>query len=249
MEQTSHIPRFTLERLQARDLSPAEETSISAHLHSCRECRQTLEALRADDGAFKTEIPYAGFRIEHERRRAAASHAHRAPWHRWVYQALAASAAAALLLFAIALPRSTDDPGVRIKGAGVALGFVVVEEGVARQGVSGEALAPGSHLQLSYDAGEFTHVAILGVDEAGAVTVYFPEAGEVLASIPSGPAGALPFSLTLDRQPGRERFVAVFARASIPVAPLVTALTEAGTRGELNLPTDVAQSTIWIEKR
>jgi hypothetical protein len=209
MMQNPHIPRFTLERLQAHDLSPAEEANISGHLHACMDCQQGLEALRTDDAAFKAEVPYAGFRIEHERRVATANEARANPWRRLLIPALSAAAVSALLLFAVAVPRSTDDPGVRLKGAGVALGFAVVEEGSARQGVSGETLVPGTRLQLSYDAGDFTHVAVLGVDEAGVVTVYFPERGETLAATPSGSAGALPFSLTLDQELGRERFVAV----------------------------------------
>src|SRR5687768_12513857 len=73
MERTAatHPRRFTLERLVAEDLPQTEADSTRAHVDGCSDCRAVLDALRADLARFQSEVPYAAFRVEHERRKEA----------------------------------------------------------------------------------------------------------------------------------------------------------------------------------
>ena len=249
MSNNEHIPRFSLERLVAKDLTPAEGSSISIHLGACTECRKALEELHLDTAAFKAEVPYAAFRIEHEHKQTAHIANATPIWRRFWVPAFSAAAALAVILLTGVTPRRVEDDHVRIKGAGVSLTFAVLERGIARQGENGETLPAGTTLQLSYDAGDFTYVAVVGTDASGSGTVYYPENGSTLAPLPSGVRGTLPFSLTLDPTPGREHFVAVFSREPLPLVSIVAALHKAGENGELILPVGVAQSTVWMEKR
>ena len=134
-----------------------------------------------------------------------------------------------------------DDPGTRIKGAATALHFAVVDAGTLRPGVPGEVLPSGSRLQLRYEAGDNTHIGLLGIDSAGSVAVLFPENGASLIALPDGTNGSLPFSLTLDATPGSERFFAVFAKDAAPLQSIRAALeslagTDPATLGPLPLP-------------
>ncbi|MBI5507138.1 MAG: hypothetical protein HY903_00165 [Deltaproteobacteria bacterium] len=247
MLEQAHLSRFTLERLVAGELEPQTNTHVFSHLETCAECRAARDALVQDVLAFKAEVPYAAFRIEHERRDAARA---RRPWTWQLAASLATGAAAALVLVAVVtLPEAPVADGIRSKGDGVALTFSVVAPDGVRPGTNGEVLDAGATLQLSYDAGDFTHMAVFGVDAAKTVSVYFPEGEENLAPPPAGPEGALPFSLTLDRTVGPERFVAVFSKSALPLSGLLERLRQAGTGAALVLPEGVAGSTIGIEKR
>jgi len=224
-------------------------SAVEAHLADCSPCGMSLTALRADLDAFKAEVPYATFRIEHERR----LEAHRArggnallSWRAWL--SLASAGALATLLF-VTIPRApVSDGGSRIKGAGVSLSLGVVEAGRLRAVMTGERLRPGSVTSLRYDAGDNHFVGVFGVDGAGRVSVYFPEGGDRLGAVPAGAAGELPFSLTLDEQPGRERFIAVFAPEPLPMDEILPALS--GDLGAIpgRLPPGASVSSLWIEK-
>ncbi len=248
-----HPTPFTLERYAADDLPAAERSSLSTHLDACERCTTALTALGRDEEAFKSEVAYAAFRVAHEARREARPRARR-PWRlSWLTPAVAALAAtsAAALVVVTSAP-SPDAPTVRLKGNGVALSLLVKEDAGVRPASPGEALGAGTTVQLQYDAGENTHVALLGLDAAGAVNVYFPEKGERLARVPAGPRGAFDFGLDLDGK--GERFFAVFARGPQLLLPIVEAVRrQAGQPLEaaaaLELPIDLSQSSVWVRGR
>jgi hypothetical protein len=256
MQADTHPSPFSLERLVADDLAEDAKSAVVAHLSACSSCSERIDALKADVAAFAAEVPYSGFRARHEekmsRRKGSLLRL------RWTFPTLTAAAALAGALLVVV----GTDPGngsplseTRLKGAGVALSFTVREKsGITRLGSSGEELAPGTVLQLAYDAGENTHVALLGVDAKGVVTVYFPERGERLAPAPSGSQGVFPFSLTLARKVDSERFYAVFAKGPEKLAGVEAAarsvigqdLTKAAT---LELPLGVSQSSFYVREK
>ncbi|MEK7706322.1 MAG: hypothetical protein AAB426_15280 [Myxococcota bacterium] len=247
MSRDQHIRRFTLERLLARDLSGEQTHNAQQHLDDCGDCRQLLAQLRAEDEAFTRTVPSAAFRIEHERR-IAKRRAPRARW--WVLAPAVLAASAAAVLFALA-PPDGEAPGVRSKGSGVALEFAVLDGSTLRPGRPGELVAPGARLQLRYDAGDARYMALLGVDRTGTVTVYFPEdSGGLLAPLPGGASGRLPFSLTLDATPGIEHFVAVFAPTAAPLEEIVSALASVAKSPDAALPLHppLRQASFYIWK-
>lgn len=157
---------------------------------------------------------------------------------------------AATALIAVALhanhPKGAQ---VRLKGTGAELSFTVETVSGTRPGDSGEMLGAGTQLQLSYDAGDYTHMAVLGIDGAGQVTVHYPEDQERMALAPSGSHGPLPLSLTLTNSAGPERFVAVFARGGAKVDELIKAAQAMDERGVLPIPVDMVQSSFVVRKR
>lgn len=233
MNREQHVGRFTLERFLADELTSDEAHVVESHLDSCHTCRTARDRLNEDHEAFVAAVPYAAFRIEHEQRLSS-----RRSKHRWLPTSiLAASALAASAAMVLLALRPPDGDGVitRSKGGSVALTFSVLDNGALRPGVSGETLAPGTRLQLYYDAGTLTHMALLGIDSTGTVAVYFPDASaSTLGPLPAGPTGRMPFSLTLDDTPGVERFVAVFATFPAPLGDV--------------LAHDYEQATFYVEK-
>jgi len=245
MHVVNHPSRYTLERLATCDLPADEAAATQAHVESCTECRTTHETLLADDAQFKTELPYAAFRIEHERRKVAQKPA---PL-RWRWLVPAFSGVAALALVVMLVPRGGDSvPQTRTKGAPEHLRMSVLEHGQVRPGSAGETLDIGSVVQLGYDAGASTHMALFSIDSTGTVQLLFPEDQATLAPLPAGPQGTLPFSLTLDAAP-EERFVAFFAAAPLPLEGLRQSLAQAGVQGPLHLPNDVRDASLTIYKR
>jgi hypothetical protein len=251
MTAETHPTRFTLERLLAEDLGPEDAIAVEQHLGRCETCKAELAALEADDEAFRAEVPYAASRIEHERRREAKT-ARPIRLRLWL-PGLATAAAVAGVVLWTAVPHSPGEPGTRIKGGPTALTFAVLDAGDLRPGIAGETLKPGTRLQLSYEAGDNTHIAVVGLDAAGTTSRYLPEHGSTLVPLPGGAKGDLPFSLTLDETLGAERFIAVFADHAAPIEGLLHAAaklsgTDPAILPALDLPEGLSQSTTWIRK-
>lgn len=256
---TSHPSPFELERYVAADLAAERRAFIDQHIQECSACGEQHARLAADIVDFQQEIPFSRFSARH--RELVEKRRHRR-WGRWQALLPAGAAAAALgaaLFFVLAPTPQTDMPTaglpeIRLKGAGVALFYRVQEpDGTLRPGRSGETLPPQSVLQLSYDAGDNTYMAVLGLDSTGTVSIYYPEEGQTLGRVPAGAEGQLPFSLTLDAQGGDERFFAVFARGPAPLAPLKEAVQALGGRAIaqatlLQLPVDMRQSSFWVRR-
>ena len=243
MSPSTHIHRFTLERWLAGELP---EVDIQTHLDECPVCRERADALRADRAAFAEEVPYAAFRVEHERRLATRSRPR--GLRLWLLGPAVIAAAAVLLL--VALPRDPADPTERSKGAAVAL---TLYGATGAPLASGHTLTPGSRIQLGYDAGEFTFLALVGIDAAGEVSAYFPEHGTRLAPLPAGEEGLFPFGLELDQTRGVERFFLVLADRPEPLVPVLDAAraiahTDLHRTDRLPLPPGLAQATIWLQK-
>jgi hypothetical protein len=245
MTADTHPAPFTIERLVADDLAGGDLQTVRAHVEGCERCRGEVARLRADLDSFTREVPFTAFAARH-RARLERSTSRRRSWLFAFPLGLGLAAATAAVLF-VAVPHQVDDGYVGIKGTGVSLSFTVRDGASLRAGVPGEVVTSGTVLQLSYDAGRHTHLALLGVDGAGVVTAYYPDGGDRLAPLPAGSAGAFPFSLTLDGTAGVERFVAVFADEAAPLAPVRAAVEAMRATGGLTLPAGMVASTVWVK--
>lgn len=256
MSDTSPITRFTLERLLAGELPDAEAARVRAAVAAEPRLAHQLAALEADTQAFRAEVPYAGFRIEHERRAQARTQKRAGGWLRWLAAPSLAVAMGAASLWLVGIKPEATGPSdgatiesTRSKGASVGLSYGVREGSTARPGIPGERLGAGAVVQLRYDAGAYSHMAVLTVTASGEVGVLYPVAGQVMASPPAGPAAALPFSLKLDGEPGAERFVAVYGNGPLSLDPVRAALAEAGPAAKaLELPAGYAQAWVVLAK-
>ncbi len=203
------ISNFMLERYAVGELTGAELAAVEAALAADPMLRERADAMRKARDQFLADEPYAAFRVLHEQRKATST---RKRFGFWLPTGLALAAAATLALLT-ALP----DEGERIKGDGVGLTVALVSDTTPKPLASGAVVHAGDRLQLAYDAGPYAYIALIGIDGSGAMTVYYPEAGEVMALRPGDARAAFPFSLTLDATPGQETMTAVFAEQPLPL--------------------------------
>ncbi len=242
------IRRFQLERYLAGEVEGDERAELERLLEGDPQVAAALDALKREQARFEERVPYASFRIEHERRKARVRA--RRPW-RWIAALTSSLAVAAAAVALLMVEPSVDGPGpsagTRLKGDAVALSLYVVQpNGEATAGLPGQRLSAGAVVQLTYEAKGQRYGALLGLDGNGLVTQFWPSEGSAMARLDAD-EGSFPFALELDATPGRERFYAVFAEEPRQLDALRAALEAAGD-GEPSWPSEVAVATTWIEK-
>jgi hypothetical protein len=174
---------------------------------------------------------------------------------------LGAAAAAALVFYRPVEP--TDD--VRRTKGSLTLGVFVQhpESGSAGTLHLGEPLHPGDRLRFKVTSDRSGHVAVLGIDRSGAVTVYHPQPSSpgsadttTAAATATSAARAAPLAarseaplataVELDGTLGEEVVLAVRCADPLPVEEIVAAARKAGPDGALSLP--CAQARYRITK-
>lgn len=203
---------WALDRLIAGEpLGDAAE----AHVGECARCGERLAEFRANqerDAALLDELA----------RRAPTASVTPLRRRVWLATALPLFAAAAIIL--LLLPRLLHGPGERAKGTSTLALDVVVRHADGHQ----EPLAPNGHVRAG-DAVRFLvstpragHLVILGLDAAGAVSVYVSDGADP-HKIDRGARQAMPGSVILDATPGAERLVALECDARFAVSDAVDA--------------------------
>jgi len=209
---------FAFDRRLAGELAAEEAAAATAHLATCPRCSARAEALLRARDAFAMAAPALCLPMKKATsRRLPAS----------LYAGLAMTAT--VLLFLEFRPQ--PELGTRAKGRGPRIDYYVSHADVVRHGVVADHVAPGDRIRFVVAATAATEVAILSVDGAKNVSVYYPS-GTDSAAVAAGDGVALPESTTLDATLGDEAIYAVFCPKSFAVAPL-RALLEAAPAGPL----------------
>jgi hypothetical protein len=224
---TEHLGELTLRRRRAGEAlgGAGEAEKIDHHLAACAACKARLRALDDEQRRFEQEISFDRFAagVERAARQTAAAKADRPRARRiWWYPALAMAAGVALVLTFV--PRASNRGGAwegpnHIKGGA---GVTVRVAGASGQRTAridaAEPLAPGERLRIGYQSGGHRYLLSLSIDQHGAVTPLYPEAGASLP-VPEGPDRAtryLPDSLELTGA-GIERIIVVLSDQPIDV--------------------------------
>jgi hypothetical protein len=226
---SEHLGELTLRRHRAGEaLSGCGEVEkIDVHLAGCPACKARLRALDDEQRRFEEEISFDRFAagVERASREKIATKVNRprpARWWTWAYPALAmAAGVAAVVTF---VPRASNRGGAwdgpnHVKGGA---GVTVRVAGAAGQRTAridaAEPLAPGDRLRIGYQSGGHRYLLSLSIDQHGAVTPLYPEAGASLP-VPDGADSAtryLPDSLELTGA-GIERIIVVLSDQPIDV--------------------------------
>ena len=243
---------LVLDQLRVGELGGEAEREALVHLDTCTRCAQRRDQLAEDAGAMEAQMPPLSIETPSEdsesqpkRRRSLTA----------VVGTLAA-AAAVVLLIRVAVPsqQAGVDPGVthveessgtRTKG-GFSVDFVVRREGRVFEGQTGEVVLPGDALRFSYSSVREGHLAILSVDGAQAVSVYYPATSSA-EPVRSGSQQDLDSSVVLDDTLGRETVFAVLCERSTPIATLKRALEQA--RDNPRFPAGCEVDRIELDKR
>lgn len=229
-----------LERLIADDLPAARVAEIETKATTADRAR--LDELRAENQAFLKEVDVAAQvrAIGRKMEKLAPEPRKLATWWRWVFAGGALAAAAAALLLFIRRPEKTSgEDEIAVKGGDVAL--IIHSEN--RQLASGDTVQPGDKLRFEISAGRRGYVVIVGIDGAGAQTVYFPFQGTQPAAIDPKIDRILPGAVKLDATPGDERFYALYSEQPFLLDAVLPALRGA------KLPDGVASAEVVLRKQ
>jgi hypothetical protein len=206
----------------AGDLLADGSALARAHLASCATCTARVEAIRA---VREGTAPSVTAGLEGLRRAAADKRPPAAS--RWRVRLWTGAMATGALLLVVATGRHREhasvDGSTRIKG-GAHLGFYVSHNGDLRRGGPGEFVNPGDRVRFTLTTQGPFHVAVIGVDAAGAVTVFYPADGQPPGALPAGRDVALPRATELDATLGPETITAFFCEAPVDLVAAQRAL-------------------------
>lgn len=262
---TEHLSRHYLEHVIASEARSGPrppsraELQAQAHVLSCDVCttrKRSIETARARFLALAPAAPFA-----HATLARAANAPHPASLDRssrrrigaFVVGGTALALAAAALLIAV---RAPGPETIRLKGTVALQAFV--KRGQRIEPIQdGDALRGGDQLGFVYTLNEPRHLLLLGIDEHGSITRYFPAQGAASAPLSPGVRRQLPIAIELDAQRGQERLFALFSDtpADEPVArrALTAALERArregrGLRELTHVDLPVQQASLWYQK-
>jgi hypothetical protein len=199
----SHVSAFELD-LHFVD---GKDAAIAAHVARCPGCAGYLAALRALE-ADGTRLP-APVTARPARRGASL--------RRFVAPAATVLALAAGLALWARSRNVTDESYVGVKGA-PALQVLVRDSTQTRVWDGHSAVHAGDALALHVACEQLAHVTVTTEDPHGLVRLWDGPCPR--------PSAALPFTLRVDDQPGRERFAVVLARTRLDDLALRSALRD-----------------------
>jgi hypothetical protein len=204
--RANHPGELRLRRHRIGELGGAEARTIVEHLADCSDCRTRLDVLDDEQRAFAAQIPFDRFAGGVER-------AARVPRVRPVARrslvagsGLALATAAALVL--VIRPGGGDlGGGNRSKGGDYQASLQIAQASGGQR-----ALEPGAHarlqagdrLRLGYRAAGAGHLVAVSVDDAGAVSVLYPDQGDTLPVSAARSLSYLPGAIDLTGA-GKER--------------------------------------------
>lgn len=210
-EEGVHPSAHTLARMHAGELEGAELEQARAHVEQCEACQAFLDELVRTREAFDAGHDRDGFlrRVEASVSAPAGRPAPDLPWWQRLLRPVPLAAGAALLAGVLVLvlwtpPRGPGGPD-RMKGGELELGYYVMQAGEPVVAGPGHRLEPGDRIQFRLTAPAGGYVHIVGIDQAGTVSVYFPLPGGTRQEFPGGAGRPVPGSVILDDTPGQER--------------------------------------------
>jgi hypothetical protein len=214
------VSNLALDRYLLDELAPGERDGLTAHLTSCHSCTEAHASLAAERERFSNQAPVASLAADALTRWAQRPRARLGPWVRRLAVPVLAlcTGAAGLFLWA---------PTNRTKG-GFSLSPYVLHPERASTGAlhTGEPLHPRDRLQFRYNGPRGGYLAVVAIDESGAISVYYP-GGPTAAAVEAGREVDLQSAVELDDKLGSEVVLAVRCDRPLAVSDVVRATHDA----------------------
>lgn len=198
-----------------------ETGGVLAHLGECTRCKERLALFRTarEQSASSVEslLHLAKARVQHQELASTSR------WW-WIGLGIACTVAAVAMFFVVTRGKnytedgkeqvarhdiSPNQPGVRSKGT--AMRFFWRRDGQVTKGASQEVLRAGDALRFVITTGTETHFLLIGVEEFGRISAYYPFGGSGSLVVGPGSDIALPDSLVLDESKETEHFIGFFS--------------------------------------
>ena len=254
-----HPSAWALERHHTGEGESALRKSIENHLKTCLSCREKLEALKEAGANFEGRMNRAGFLTAVRQGVDDRAEEPLSKRRIWPWFALAGTALAAMLLWMVIQPplgvlggKSSD--GIRIKGdSNLQIGFFIEQDGTAELVDPTRVLHPGERIQFALTGPKGGFVHLVGVDEAGLVSVYYPRSDQSQEEFPGGVGRPVPGAVLLDETLGRERIFVLVCDQAMKAAQIKAKVEglRADVRGLLDedmLDFDCGQTSLVLHK-
>lgn len=205
------LERFWLESCDTNDLK--------GHVTSCPKCQERLQIWEGERRAFLQKYPFGRF----EKEVAAEDNLLSRLWHliaapSTAWKASFALATVAVLAVILLLPHERQET-IMSKG-GSSVGFYVVHNGEGREGRDEMKLSPGDELKFYYTSDMPGFLLLVGLEEDGALNVYYPMAGSASQPIGRGTKVFLPDSIRWRPHTHSEKFYAIVSEKPISTREL-----------------------------
>ncbi|HEX5036485.1 MAG TPA: hypothetical protein VFX30_04950 [bacterium] len=209
---------------------------MDGHVRACPACSAQIQELEADRKAFLVKHPFSSFMADLEKRRPARTglgDVFKRVLGSGVLRAAVAMAGVATLMIVV-IGRYDRTPEILSKG-GVDLRFYV--GGAAGRdpepGSNGMKLPPESAVQFVYStSADQTQLLLVGVEQNGALSVYYPSGGTGSATVEAGDQKKLPQALRWQPKTDYERFYAIFSKDTLTLDAVRKALDQLKTSGK-----------------
>jgi hypothetical protein len=214
---------LVLDRLALGELGPGERPALEAHLAACSDCAQASARLAAERARFAAEAPIANLAADTFARSQKKEDADwRILWRRFFLPLGVVASMAVITVWQASRPNN------RIKGDFTLSPYVMHPESAGGGATlhTGEPLHPGDKVQFHYNGGRPGHLAIVAVDEANKISVYYPP-GPIAAAVESGKDVPLQSAVELDATLGHEVVIGVRCDGPLPVELVVNATRKA----------------------
>ncbi|MBD3421334.1 MAG: DUF4384 domain-containing protein [Chitinivibrionales bacterium] len=240
-----HLNTLELTEYVTGDCQDVTAKRIEGQLETDTRARAFVEHLKAQRRQFLAAMPF-----DAEARPAPQSKLLRFPARTWY------AIAASLIIFILAGWRLTvyeHRHDTRIKGDESITIYVQDEDGAVTERTS-HVYRPGERIQLTYSCGRFDYFILLGLDESGTVSRYYPPSGASSVQLEKGSDIPLPNSILLDSYLGKELFLGIFSKHPLAVNKIMSTVKQSFEQGasldEFRLKTgrDVRIRTILITK-
>lgn len=209
-----------LDRHLLGELPDADACDVAAHAAACADCAARLSALTAQRDTFAAAAD--AWRAPTP---VAAPHVPRRRGHLGLLAGGLAAAAVAGFLARPLLSTSSTYDGTTKGGTRVSL---YLQHGDAtREAAASEPAAAGDRLQVLTHLREPAHVAVLSLDGARKVSVFYPHTPHT-APQPAGEGVPVPQSTVLDATPGAEYVLVLVCRTPQRLDALVQQLPQVG---------------------
>jgi anti-sigma factor RsiW len=214
------LSNLALDRYLSGELRELEREAVSTHLAACPTCADVYAVFKDQQDRFAGE-PVAALAADALARAAERRPRFALPW--LTFPALAAAGG----LAALALLWAPVRQEVRTKGGFSLSPYVLHPERAATGSLhTGEPLHPGDRLQFRYNGARGGYLAVVAVDAAGGVSVYYPP-GATAAPVEAGREVGLSSAVELDGSLGAEVMVAVRCDQPVAVSEVVRAARQA----------------------
>ena len=250
-------------KLEAYFLEGADSKTfetLKPHINACTDCEDVLRDLETERDAFLQRYPFSRFSAESDAKR-------RPLWKRaleWLPAPRTFGASLALTGLAGVLvltlwQKQPAEPTILVKG-GVGLSFYAATGTNAKveAGKDGMTLPEGSQIQFVYSNENNPYLLLVGVEEDGTITAYFPaDASAPTAESATASTGSrvkLSQGLRWEPKSASERFYAVFSQQPVLIDEIRKAVAEVSARGKTveqtpKLPLPYPQASILLHRK